>query len=327
MLGGTGWLGEAVVRTAIERGHDVTCVARRSSAPDGAAVLVADRDLDDALRPLTDSRWDVVVDVATQPGHVRRAVRDLEPIADRYVYVSSCSAYSSLSVPGIDEGAPVHPPLVEDVMTTWEDYGSAKSACERAVQEGFGDGRSVIVRPALIGGPGDASGRTSYWPLRFARPSTPAGEVLVPDAPELPASIIDVRDLAAWIVRLAERSSGGVFNAVGDPVPLSVHLATAAEVADHRGALTPADEHWLISQGVSQWAGPQSLPLWVADDDVLGIGALSNALARAHGLTLRPLTETLRDTLEWAQREGVPTATRAGLSDEDERRLLAALAG
>lgn len=324
VLGGTARLGGAIVEAALAAGHEVTCVARGPGVPRGAALVNADRDRDDALSAVPAGRWDAVVDVGTHPGHVRRAVRDLAAAADRYVYVSSCNVYASLAEDGIDEDAPLNAPLAADAMDSTDDYGAAKAACEQAVLAGFGREKS-LVRPGLIGGPGDPTGRTAYWPLRFARPAGPEGEVLVPDSPEQPTSVIDVRDLAEWIVRLAEGAAAGSFNAAGDPLPLGRHLGIARAVAAHGGSLVPASPDWLAGHRVAQWAGPRSLPLWISEASVQGIGSLSNARAGAAGLALRPLAETLTDTLSWGRAHRIETVTGAGLCDDDECELLTEL--
>lgn len=325
VLGGTAWLGRAIAQTAIAAGHEVTCLARGSQVPESATLVNADRDHDDALSAVSAERWDAVVDVAQQPGHVRRAVRDLAEGADRYVLVSSCNVYASLAEHGIDEDAPLNAPLASDAMESPRDYGAAKVACEQAILAGFGPECSVLIRAGLIGGPGDPTDRTSYWPLRFARPSNPDGEVLVPDVPEQPTAMIDVRDCAEWINRLIERTVAGVFNAVGESLSFRKHLDIAQSVASHQGTLARASPEWLTQHAVKQWAGPRSLPLWITEEAMRGVATLSNARARAAGLTLRPLAQTLADTLTWAQEHQIDTTAGAGLSDEDERELLTEL--
>nr|WP_274635842.1 NAD-dependent epimerase/dehydratase family protein [Microbacterium bovistercoris] len=328
LLGGTAWLGRTVAAAARDAGHDVTCVARGSDVPPGVALVHADRDRDDALASLARTRWDAVIDVARQPGQVRRAVRALEPVAGISVFVSTVSVYASHAERGADENAETLAPLDADVMDGPEQYGPAKVACEHAVLAGFGPERSAIVRPGLIGGPGDGSGRTTYWVRRLAHPSTPAGTVLVPDAPDLPTSVIDVRDLADWLVRLAAERTAGTFNAVGDPMPFPAHLQTARDVAGHTGALAAASADWLRAHDVDEWAGPRSLPLWLADRDAYGMGDRSNARARAAGLALRPLAETLADILAATAGQDAHglEVHGAGLTDDEERALLAACA-
>lgn len=347
ILGGTAWLGRTLAEAAVRAGHDVTCVARGTAVPGGVTLVQADRDHDDALAAVArgadgragsggsghlevasdpggidPARWDAVIDLATHPGHVRRAVRDLEPVAERYVYVSTCSVYASQSGTGADEDDPVLDPLAGDRMQAMEEYGPAKAACEQAVLDGFGPERSVIVRPGLIGGPGDPSGRTDYWVLRCAHPSSPDGSVLVPDAPELPTAVIDVRDLARFLLHLAEDGPHGIFNALGQPVPFPAHLQAARRAAAHTGPVIAVAEGWLIEQGVGQWAGPRSLPLWIADPDWYGMNTRSIARALAAGLTLRPLADTLANSLAWSIEYDVPLPHGAGLTDEEERELL-----
>jgi len=321
VLGGTGWLGGHVAAQAVASGHDVTCVARGQHAPTGVALVRTDREDDDALAEVAAQQWDAVVDVATHPGFVRRAVRDLAGRVGRYVYVSSVSVYSRATPePGADESDALFAPLMADAMRSMDDFGRAKSACERAVRDAFPAAGHAIVRPGLIAGAGDRTGRTTYWPRRFAQPSNPRGRVLVPDAADLPTAVIDVRDLAAFLLVLATGDAHGAFNAVGEPVPLREHLAVAQRAAG-RGVLEPVSEEWLIAHGVAQWMGPRSLPLWLIDHaDAVGMNTRSNARARAAGLTLRPLERTLADIIAASG----PVVEGAGLTDEEERELLAA---
>jgi 2'-hydroxyisoflavone reductase len=324
VLGGTAWLGHRIAATALERGHEVTCLARGSAVPEGARLVTADRDADDALRAVGGERWDAVFDVARQPGHVRRAVRDLASAADRYVLVSTISVYASQETMKADETAETLAPLTTDTYTDPEDYGPAKRACEDAVIEAFGPDRSFVARAGLIGGPGDPTGRTDYWPWRFAHPAVP-GAVLVPDAPDLPTSVIDVRDLAEWLVRGAEEGTAGIFDAAGPSVVFPEHVEAARTAAGSTAEPVLAPEQWLHDHDVTEWAGPRSMPLWLSDRAWYGMNARSTSRAEAAGLTFRPLVDTLRDALH--HRESHPAdAPRAGLKDDDERDLLTELA-
>ncbi|MFG6403758.1 NAD-dependent epimerase/dehydratase family protein [Microbacterium sp. P04] len=320
ILGGTAWLGRTVAETALAQNHDVTCVARGTGAPVGARLIRADRDDEGALDAVAAERWDAVIDVGRQPGHVRWAAAALAETAGRYVFVSSANVYASQAEHGADEGAALLAPLTADAYTSPDDYGAAKVACETAVLDAFGEARSAIVRAGLIGGPGDPSGRTTYWPRRFARPSSPSGEVLIPDAPDLPTAIIDVRDLAAWLVQLADGGASGTYNAQGDVRAFADHLAAARAVTGHAGPLVVAAEDWLRERDVAEWSGPRSLPLWLADRTWWGMNDRSTARARGAGLAMRPLSETLADALAAGHAEG-----KAGLSDPDERVLLTEL--
>lgn len=326
ILGGTAWLGHTVAAAAHDAGHQVTCVARGDGVPPGVRLVHADRDEDAALAAVAAERWDAVIDVARQPVHVRRAVRDLRDVADRYIFVSTGNVYATQEDVGADEDAALFPPFDGDGMATTDDYGPAKVACENAVLEAFGVDRVVIARAGLIGGPGDPSGRTGYWVQRLAHPSNSAGAVLVQDTPELPTALIDVRDLAEWLLLTATQRRSGIFNAMGRPVLVPEYLAVARSVAQHAGAVIVAPEEWLLEQGVGQWSGERSLPLWLADRTWYGMNSRSNARAVAAGLRLRPLRDTLADILA---RDTLPLADgplAAGLTDAEELALLQALA-
>ncbi len=207
-----------------------------------------------------------------------------------------------------------------------EQYGEAKVACEQAVAGAFGASRTLIARVGLIGGPGDGSGRSGYWPWRFARPSNRQGAVLVPDAPDVPTAVIDVRDLAAWLVRCAEAEAAGVFNAGGIALPMADHLTSARAATGHSGPVVAAPEDWLVDHGVQNWSGPRSLPLWLDDRDRYGMNARDSTRARAAGPVTRPLEQTLADALAWELARADPGPHGAGLTDEEERDLLEALA-
>lgn len=327
VLGGTAWLGSHLVRCAIERGHEVTCVARGESgaAPAGATLIRADRDRADALDAVAGMQWDAVLDVARQPGQVRRAVRALEPVAERMLFVSSVSAYADQSAPVGDEDAPLLPALEDDVMATMEQYGRAKAACEQAVVGAFGPDRSLIVRAGLIGGPGDWSGRSGYWPWRFARAAASGAPVVVPDAGDQATQLVDVRDLAAWAVLAVEQGTHGAMNAVGDVMTLERFLAVAREVAEHRGPILRAEPSWLQAHGVDEWMGPTTLPMWLADPGWQGMQARRNDRAVAAGLVLRPLRDTLADVLAWERATHPDDPHGAGLTDGEERALAAQL--
>lgn len=320
LLGGTGFLGRAVARSALAGGAEVTCLARGSDVPaDGVRFLAADRDNDDALAPLAGQEWDAVVDVATRPGHVRRAVRDLD--TRHYVFVSSASVYASFCRPEQDEQAEVLPPLVGDEPVGDDLYGPAKVACEQAVRDRVSSW--TIVRPGLIGGRGDRSGRSGYYPWRFAHPTGP--DVLVPPDLECPVALIDVQDLAEWIVHCAGRGVHGVFNATGPTVTLGEFLATARAVAGGTALPRPVPAGVLADAGVGQWMGPNSLPLWIDDPDWRWFATLDTAAARRHGLRLRPLAATLAAALDDERRSDRPR--QAGLTADEERQLRALLEG
>ena len=214
----------------------------------------ADRGEDTAYDRVCDQDWDGVVDDSWQPGLVRSAMTALAGRTGTWVYVSSCSVYAAHDAIGADESASLLPALEGDEATR-KTYGETKVACERAVQGGVGEGKAVIARSGLIGGPGDHTDRTGYWPLRFAHPATDDGRVLVPDSPDLSTQVIDVRDLASWLLHCIEGSVHGTFNAMGPVTRFADHLNAARVVAGHTGPLVEVDNEWLIAMGCRSGPG------------------------------------------------------------------------
>jgi len=328
ILGGTAWLGSTIATAAMHHGHKVTCLARGESGavPAGIRFVRSDRSRPGAYTEVAAEDWDVVVDLSRQPGQVAEAVRALGERAASYTFVSSGNVYADAATPGQDEAGQRLEALQGDVMESMESYGEAKVACEDRVRDGFGADRSLIVRSGLIGGPGDVSDRSGYWPLRFSEPAGADGSVLVPDTPGLLAQLIDVRDLAEWIVDAGEDGTTGVFNATGETVSLAEHLAIARAVAGHTGPIVGVAAQWLLDHEVGPWSGPRSLPLWLPLPDYAGFNARDSTAARAAGLVTRPLAQTLADTLRWERRRVPEGPRRAGLADADEAALLAELA-
>jgi 2'-hydroxyisoflavone reductase len=321
VLGGTAWLGREVVAAALAAGHEVTVLARGESGPmpEGVVQVRADRRDPEAYDAVADRDWDGVVDVARQPSHVRSAVAALADRAASWAFVSSASVYAGHAEPGADEHAALLPAHEADDEGQ-ETYGERKVACERIVVDALGD-RALVARSGLIAGPGDHTDRTGYWPLRFAHPSTPEGAVLVPDSP-VATQVLDVRDLATWLVHCCEQRHGGVVNASGPVTPLSEHLAVARAVAGHGDEIIRVSQEWLVAHEVEPWAGERSLPLWLPLPEYAGFMARSTAAAERLGLRARPLEETLQGALEWEVRHGPGRPRKAGLSPADEAALI-----
>lgn len=320
VLGGTMFLSKAVAADAVARGHRVTCACRGASGavPDEAELLVWDRS-EPPPSSLLERRYDAVVDVARHPSRVRSAVA-AQPGA-HWVFVSTINVYADDSTPGGRPGTlPLRDEITDDVdlAADPEAYGGMKVACERIVTEGART--AAVVRPGLIVGPGDPTGRFTYWPGRVAD----GGEILAPGSPEDLVQVIDVRDLAAWIVTLAERRTEGVYDGVGEPMPIRDLLA-ACEVGAGQGAAatyTWVGQDRLKALGVEPWMGEDAIPLWLPRPDYDGLVAHDVAPSLEAGLTIRPVADTSRDTLAWLRE--TPDAPVTGISREREAELLAA---
>ena len=320
VLGGTAWLGAMVARLALESGHDVTCLARGEAGevPQGARLVRADRSSGTAYAPVSGRDWDAVIDLTWQPGFAAAALAALGERAAQWTYVSSISVYRDGELGQQHELAALLDPWQGNSATIAE-YGAAKVACERSVTAVLGE-RALIVRPGLIGGPGDPSDRFGYWPAAFARAGT--GPVLVPADRGALTQTIDVRDLAAWLVVCAVDGVVGVFNAVGASTPLEDVLDMAAASASYRGEVAEVSEAVLEENGVRPWAGPRSLPMWLPTADAWAFGATPGDAALHRGLALRPLSETVGDVLEDERSRGLDRPRRAGLTRTEEREVI-----
>lgn len=324
ILGGTAFLGPACVEASLVRGHTVTLFNRGRTNPHlfpDLEKLRGDRDGDlDALRGRA---WDAVIDTSGYvPRHVDLSTRLLAGAVDHYVFVSSISVYAGFAAVGMDETAPVG--VLDDPDTeqvTDATYGPLKARCEQAAEAAM-PGRVGVLRPGLIVGPRDRSDRFTYWPVRVDR----GGEFLAPGDPADPVQLIDVRDLAEFIVHGLEQRLAGTFNCVSPAGAVSMGslIDACGEVAGGRGRATWCDADFLTTQGVTPWA---ELPCWMPPvGDTAGFARISAARAVAAGLGMRPLTGTAGATLAWwrdqpAQRR---ERLRAGLAPERETALLRA---
>ena len=310
VLGGTKFLGRGVVDAALGR-HDLTLVNRGTTSPGlYPDVEQIHLDLTGDLGPLTGRSWDAVIDMdPTQlPRQTRRRAETLD--VGHYVFVSTISVYSDPSRP-IDESSPVlDPPDPEPETFDPELYGNLKVGSERALLDILGD-RVAIARAGLIVGPHDPTDRFTYWPRRLAE----GGPVLAPGDPQRPVQIVDARDLGAFLVRLAEDRTAGVFNATGPAEPLTF-AATLARIAPDAD-LVWVDDATLLEAGVGPW---MELPLWLPGEEHAGILRADISRALAAGIAFRPLEETARDTLAWSLQAGEQRPT---LSREREREILA----
>lgn len=319
VLGGTGFIGPHLVRHAVARGHKVTIFTRGrhdADLPAGVARLTGDRN--GQLDSLKGTRWDAVIDdSANTPEWVVSSTELLKDAAGAYLFTSSTGVFYPYLQRGLGESAPIHYEPA-DPKNGDEAFGVAKARCERQVFQAFGD-RGIVVRPTYIVGPGDTSDRFPYWPVRLAR----GGEVLAPGHKDDPMQIIDVRDLAEFMIRILEDGQRGVFNVAGPAAPLTAAAFYPAAVTalDATVTLTPVDDYdFLAAHKIDE-----AIPWAMLKGNDYGMMSVNAGRAIGAGLTFRPLATTLRDT--WAWWPSVPEARRAKprftISPETEAKALA----
>jgi 2'-hydroxyisoflavone reductase len=327
IIGGTRFLGRYLVNAALDHSHEVTLFNRGKSNPGlfpQLETIIGDREKD--VNKLEGRIWDAVIDVA---GYVPRIVRlsadVLKENVARYVFISSISVYDEVILKkiGIDESDPVgkiEDETVEEI--TGETYGPLKALCEQTVRDIYSE-RALIVRPGLIVGPHDPTDRFTYWPVRVAR----RGDVLAPEKPDVPAQIIDVRDLSHFVIRLIENNASGIYNVTGPDYALTLSniLETSKQVSGSDAHVRWAPVDLLKQHNVAEWS---DMPVWVPDiEENQGFSRVDVSKAINAGLKFRPLEETVRDTLAWAQTRPADYQWRAGLTAEREAEVLAALKG
>lgn len=323
ILGGTRFLGLHTITQALNAGHRVTTFTRGKSPvvlPAQVTQLTGDRD--GGLDALRIGQWDSVIDTS---GYVPRIVRQsaelLHGRVGSYQFISSISVYAGLPEPHMDEDAPLEVLSEPDSEEIAKHYGALKVECERVVQEKYG-AQALIIRPGLIVGEHDPTDRFSYWPWRVAQ----GGEVLAPGGPETPTQFIDAKDLAAWMLSMAEKCASGVFNAtspadrytLGDVLDACLHVSRSA--ANFRWV----SEEFLAAQKVESWS---DMPMWLPASLAKHKGFMRASCARAEaaGLTCRPLAATVRDVLAMLASRPAGTPLKAGITREREAALLAQL--
>ncbi|MET8086819.1 NAD-dependent epimerase/dehydratase family protein [Micromonospora sp. NPDC005237] len=325
ILGGTRFFGRAVARLAVAQGHDVTCAARGVSGvvPTGARFVPVDRDDPAALVSLAGDGFDAVVDVTRQVSHARHALAALADHVGHWSFVSTISVYADNTAPGQTAAhAPLLSPAPPDVDAPvgpdhrW--YGECKVSIERLVRELMGAQRSFICRAGLIVGAEDPSDRFPYWVRRLAN----GGEVLAPGRPTDRVQFVDVADLAGWLLHAADARLAGTYDGTGPAMSradLLTGVAAGLGVADPH--LTWVDQDFLVARDVREWSGERALPLWVRLPEGAGLMDRDARPALDAGLTIRPLSDTVRATVSWMTAR--PDAVRqGGLDPADEAAIL-----
>ena len=332
VIGGTRFYGRHFVTAALERGHELTLFNRGKQAPASPEVETIHGDRTSDLAKLHGRRWDAVVDTCGfLPRTVEASAEVLRDAVDVYVFVSSQSVYADMSRPGNDENSPID--VLRDEQLTAANaidpsqvtaaslgnlYGGLKALCEEAAEEVIGRDRVLALRPGLIVGPNDYTDRFTYWVARVAR----GGEVLAPGDPQRHVQFIDSRDLAEWTIGMIERKQTGIYNCNGLPgaITMGQLLDECKVVSGSDASFTWVDEDFLLQEQVGPWS---ELPLWLPDVPTLkGFMYVNSDRAIEAGLTFRPLTQTIADTLSWYQTTSTNEAMKAGLSAEKEQDLL-----
>lgn len=339
ILGGTGFLGPACMESALAAGHKVTLFNsgrteerrkaghRPSVVPDGVEVIIGNRDPektaderrlaglpDDQKKPDPNSpkglselakaiengaRWDAVIDTSGYwPRMVKASASLLAPAAGQYIFISTLSVYKNNNVPFRDESdelATLADPATEEFGADFSNYGGGKALCEAAAEAAM-PGRVANIRPGFIVGERDSSGRFIYWPVR----ATKGGEMIVPGKPDDFIQIIDVRDLADFVILCIRNDTNGPMNATGEPIPMQQMvdgcIKAAAATSGAKTSATWVDPEFLTEQGVE----PQRFPLWIPPDgEAAGFHRRDVSRAVKAGLTFRPVEVTARSTIEW----------------------------
>ena len=325
VLGGTEFVGRALVEEGLRRGWDVTTFNRGTRSPlPGVTPLVGDRSDPNGLAALTISglEWDVVADTwSWAPSAVRDTARVLEDRARNYVYISSSSVYRFPTAAGSNEDAPVVDSSPDD--EAFDDYARAKAGAERAVTDIFGE-RALLARPGLILGPHENIGRLPWWLLRAAR----GGPILAPGVPEAGVQYIDARDLASWCLSAAQNNVSGPVNAISRPGATTMgELLTSCLHATHStGHLEWTPVGKVLDAGIEPWT---QLPIWLPPGEIHDtMFNIDVSKAMSTGCTIRPIEETVRDTWAWLQSIGGvapqrPDRPPVGLMPALEKQLLA----
>jgi 2'-hydroxyisoflavone reductase len=327
VLGGTKFLGVHIVELALLHGHSVTLFNRgKTNAGIFPQLVHLKGDRDAQLNALKGKHWDAVIDDSGYvPRHVKLSAELLAPNVQRYIFISTISVYASFASPNTEDSPVGKLPDETIEKVDGGAYGPLKALCENAAEKAM-PGRVAVVRPGLIVGPRDSTDRFTYWPARAAR----GGDMVTPDKPSDRVQFIDARDLAAFVLRLVERRTVGIFNATSPPGMFTIGDVVAASITAANAAVKPSPApspvwvpaEFLEKQKVQPWS---DMPVWIpAAGEYAGFADASVTRALREGLSLRPVQPTVNDTLAWHLQR--PEAERAklsaGLTPEREQALL-----
>lgn len=331
IIGGTKFFGRHLITAALDRGHEVTIFHRgktRAENPANIEEILGDRNFD--LDKLSGRKWDTLIDTCGYlPQLVRASAASLIDAVERYLFISSISAYADFRLTDYDETAALAQLTAEQyerfvAIDPKEDvngailgdmYGALKTLCEKEVSAVF-DQRALIIRPGLIVGEFDFTDRFTYWVMRIAK----GGDVLAPGQPDRFVQIIDAKDLAEWIIRMIEEKETGIYNAVGKPfeTTFGAILGEIKAQTESDANFVWGNDEFLENEGVAAWT---EMPVYLPEkDEFAGFESANIDRALAKGLVFRPLAETIRDTFEWRRKQEFEL--RAGISAEREKELL-----
>ncbi|MCF6410006.1 SDR family oxidoreductase [Pseudalkalibacillus salsuginis] len=332
ILGGTRFLGRALVEEALKRGHEVTLFNRGNNKETFPEVeqLIGNRDSDVSL--LKNRKWDIVMDTCGfAPHQIKKTAAVLGDNIEHYTFISSISVYKDWIPFNITEGYHLQSmpsdEILKDVeegkISPYEYYGPLKVLCEAEAEKNW-PGRVLHIRAGQLVGPFDYTDRLPYWLHRVAQ----GGKVLVPGRSERPVQLIDVKDIAKWAFNMAEKRKAGTFNVTGPKYKLTIEelLNTCRAVTKSDAEFVWVEEQFLMENKVQPWT---EMPLWVPENFPLdgetepwkGSFFISIEKAVNAGLSLRPFEDTVHDVYQW-EKSRQDTERKAGISQERELELL-----
>lgn len=334
ILGGTRFLGKAVVEEGLKREHTITLFNRGNNKETFPELehLIGDRNGD--VSQLKDRKWDAVMDTCGfAPHQINKMAAVLGDNIDHYTFISSISVYKDWIPHNIAEDYPLQSMPMErlkDVeegkVAPYEHYGALKVLCEEAAEKHW-PGRVLNVRAGHIVGPFDYTDRLPYWLNRVAQ----GGDVLIPGRHDRPIQLIDVKDIAAWVFNMAENQLSGTFNVTSPAEKLTMEklLDTCKTVTNSDAEFVWADEQFFLDHRIQPWT---EMPLWIPEQFPLegqaepwtGSFSISIDKAMKAGLTFRPFEDTIHDVYQW-EKTRQDLERKAGITRQKEQELLAAL--